>query len=119
MNTTMFKLTTTTGRVEKVLAEYPFTRDSDIELFGKVCELFYPPMERSIHNYRDFTAVLRQLPDMNQISRSRRKVITKHKYKKYLPNSWFVAQARKINQEVYEEYARLNLSDNKLEGSIL
>lgn len=114
---TVEKLNTQTKRVEKVLREFPITRDDDMELWAKVCELFYPPLERPIFNYRDFSSVLRSLPTMSEIERARRKVIRKHGYKKYLPTLWFVAERRKIAEKVWAEYARDNLPETQMSFS--
>lgn len=100
------RLNNLTQRVEYILSKYPNTRNSDLELQAQLCTQFYPPMESPIWNWRDFVSVMRSLPTLDHIARARRKVIQQHKYTKYLPTDPAIAAARKINEDVWLEYAR-------------
>lgn len=99
------KLNKLTDRVEYCLSKYPETRDSDIDLFARLCERFYPPFERPLYNWRDLAQAMHIVPSMDHIARLRRAVIMRNKYKKYLPTRFSIAEARKINKEVWTDYA--------------
>lgn len=65
--------------VERVLAEEPSTRDDDIELYLKVCEICNP-----LALNMNFEAVLRNrallgLPNIESVGRTRRKLQETHK----------------------------------------
>lgn len=100
------RLNSLTQKVEYILQRYPATRNSDIELQAQLCTQFYPPIESPIWNWRDFVSVMRSLPTLDHIARARRKVIQNHKYTKYLPTSREVAETRRINMAVWEQYGR-------------
>lgn len=105
---TVLKLNKLTDRVEYCLREYPETRNSDIELFARLCERFYPPFDQPLYNWRDLAGALHQVPSLDHLSRLRRKVIEKYEYKRYLPTDKRVALHRGINQGVFEAYATHN-----------
>lgn len=50
---TILKLNKLTDRVEYCLKNFQETRNSDIDLFARLCETFYPPFERPLYNWRD------------------------------------------------------------------
>lgn len=108
MALTVKKLTTLHNKVEYCLDRYPETRNSDIDLFARLCENFYPPFERALHNWRDLASAMHSVPSLDHIARVRRKVIEQHEYKKYLPTERYIAEARGYNKAVWEAYARLN-----------
>lgn len=99
------KLNTIDQRVEYCLENYPETRNSDIELFARLCERFYPPFEKPLYNWRDLAATMHQVPSLDHIARCRRRVIQRNNYKKYLPTVKEIAIARGIQQSVWQDYA--------------
>lgn len=103
---TVQKLNNLSQRVEFVLGRYPETRNSDLELQAQVYIQFYPPFETAIYNWQDFVSVMRSLPTLDHIARSRRKVIQSHEYKKYLPTILEVAINRGYAEEIWREYAK-------------
>jgi len=65
-------------------------------------------MENPINTYKDLIWTMQNLPSLDHVARVRRKIIQKHKYKKYLPNTLAVALARKYNEQTWREYAKEN-----------
>lgn len=102
------KLTKLHNQVEFCLERFSETRNSDIDLFARLCENFYPPFERPIYNWRDLAGAMHSVPSLDHIARCRRKVIQYHRYKKYLPTDRYVAERRGYEQTVWEDYARAN-----------
>lgn len=100
------KLNRLQDRVEYCLEQYEEARNSDIDLFARLCERFYPPFERPLYNWRDLAGAMHQVPSLDHIARVRRKVIEKHKYAKYLPTMKGIALHRGISQKVWQDYAR-------------
>lgn len=100
------KLNKLTDRVEYCLERYPESRNSDIELFARLCERFYPPFERPLYNWSDLAYAMHQVPSMDHIARMRRKVIERNGYKKYLPTEVGIALHRGIARKVWEQYAK-------------
>lgn len=104
-NITLINIRTLEGKAERMLAKYPSTRDSDLVLQIAICTEFYPPMEAPVKTYKDLIWTMQNLPSLDHVARVRRKIIEKHEYKKYLPNSLDVAKARKVNEQVWKTYA--------------
>lgn len=105
---TVKKLQTLEAKVEHCLERYVEARNSDIDLFAKVCENFYPPFERGLYNWRDLAGAMHQVPSLDHIARCRRKVIQRHQYKKYLPSVHSIAIHRGLNESVWKQYAVQN-----------
>lgn len=102
------KLKNVEQKVAYILENYLETRNSDIELFAKYCERFYPPFERPIYNWRDLAGAMYQVTNFDHISRCRRKAIERSNYKKWLPTDKNVAMNRGYSEEVWREYAKEN-----------
>lgn len=102
------KLNTIMSKVEYCLEKFEDSRNSDIELFARVAENFYPGFERPLYNYRDLAYALHQLPNLDHIARMRRMVIQKHGYKKYLPTDKNIAVFRGISEVIWQDFARAN-----------
>jgi hypothetical protein len=105
---TQRKLTTLHHKVDYCLDRFPETRNSDIDLFARLCENFYPPFEHAIYNWRDLAGAMHSVPSLDHIARVRRKVIQENRYLKYLPTDKGIALHRGYSQKVWNEYARLH-----------
>lgn len=108
MRLTVQKLQTLEHKVEYCLERYTDAKNSDIDLFARVCENFYPPFENALYNWRDLAGAMHAVPSLDHIARCRRKVIRKHKYQKYLPTIKGIALHRGLNEKVWNEYATAN-----------
>lgn len=102
------KLTTIHNKVKYCLERYPEARNSDIDLFARLCENFYPPFERPIYNWRDLAGAMHSVPSLDHIARCRRKVVQDAKYTNYLPTDLHIALNRGYNRKVWSAYATLN-----------
>jgi hypothetical protein len=105
---TVQKLQTLEQKVEYCLARYTDATNSDIDLFARVCENFYPPFETALYNWRDLAGAMHQVPSLDHIARCRRKVIRKHNYRKYLPTNRDIAIHRGLNEQIWIDYAKDN-----------
>jgi len=101
-------LQTLEQKIQYCLERYIEARNSDIDLFVRLCENFYPPFESAIFTWRDLAGAMHSVPSMDHIARVRRRVISKNHHKKWLPTVKGIAQHRQINEEVWREYAKLN-----------
>ncbi len=108
MITSVRKLQTLEHKVEYCLERYTDAKNSDIDLFARVCENFYPPFESAIYNWRDLAGAMHAVPSLDHIARVRRKIIRKHGYRKYLPTELGIALHRGLNEKVWREYATTN-----------
>jgi len=102
------KLNKLRDRVEYCLERYPETRNSDIDLFTRLCERFYPPFERPLYNWQDLATTMHQVPSLDHIARLRRKIIQQHDYAKYLPTVRAIALNRGIAEDIWHNYAKEN-----------
>jgi len=66
------KLNTITQRVEYCLERFNETRNSDIDLFARLCENFYPPFERPLYNWRDLAHAMHSVPSLDHIAMHQR-----------------------------------------------
>lgn len=105
---TVNKLQTLENKVEYCLAKYIDAKNSDIDLFARLCENFYPPFESAIYTWRDLAGAMHAVPSMDHIARVRRRLIRRHHYKKYLPTVKGIALHRGLNAKVWHEYALNN-----------
>lgn len=105
---TVNKLNTLTKKVEYCLERFTETRNSDIDLFTRLCESFFPPFERPLYSWRDLASAMHRVPNLDHIARARRKVIEINGYKKYLPTDKSIAMARGLNEAVWIDYAKQN-----------
>lgn len=105
MQTTLHKLNTLTKQVEETLKRVPEARNSDLILQSEVLMRYYPRLERPISNWNELVSVMRTVPSLDYIARTRRAVIRRNDYKKYLPTSAAVAEARKYNMQLWKEYS--------------
>lgn len=105
---TVQKLQTIYDRTKYCLERYEEARNSDIELYARLCENFYPPFERPLYNWRDLAGAMHSVPSLDHIARCRRKVIRDNKYKKYLPTVRSIAINRGISEQIWKEFATLN-----------
>ena len=108
MINTVQKLQTIHQKVKYCLERYPEARNSDIDLFARLCENFYPPFERPLYNWRDLAGAMHSVPSLDHIARCRRKVIQDAKYQKYLPTVKGIALHRGYSQKIWNEYARMH-----------
>ena len=102
------KLHTVQKKVEYILDRYTETRNSDIELYARYCENFYPPLERPIYNWREVATTMHSVTAFDHIGRCRRKAIKDSNYTKYLPTVKAIAIARGLNELVWNQYAKEN-----------
>lgn len=109
------KLKTLMDKVEYCLDKYKETRDSDIELYARMCENFYPPLERPLYNWRDLAYAMHQVVALESVTSLRRQIIRKHHYTKYLPTSAAIARYRQVNYETWLHFARNNPKDVEAE----
>ena len=93
-------------RVEYCLDRFQEARNSDIDLFARLCENFYPPFERPLYNWRDLAGAMHSVPSLDHIARVRRKVVEENGYKKYLPTDIGIALHRGYDRKTWYEYAR-------------
>jgi hypothetical protein len=105
MQVTVHKLQTIHQKVKYCLERYPETRNSDIDLFARLCENFYPPFERPLYGWRDLAGAMHSVPSLDHIARCRRKVIQESNYKKYLPTDEYIALGRGYARNTWKQYA--------------
>lgn len=110
-NITVNKLQSIQQKVEHCLDKYPETRNSDIDLYARLCENFYPPFERPIYNWRDLAYAMHSVVSLDHVARCRRKVIRKYNYTRYLPTDRGIALHRGYNEQVWRDYAVANNID--------
>lgn len=92
-------------KVKYCLRLFPETRNSDIELFARLCENFFPPFQMPLYNWRDVAYTLHQVPSLDHIARCRRKVVQESEYKEFLPTVKAIALARGYSQKQWVDYA--------------
>lgn len=100
------ELRTTTKLVKEVLTDYPATRNSDDLLYIKVCECINPisvcmTFKDMLLKRKDW-----QLPAFETVRRTRQKVQSENPE---LAGNIAVEGHRKVNEEVFREYARSNV----------
>lgn len=98
----MDNINTLYTKVEKVLAECPAARDSDITLFERLVLKYYPgKVKYGDRGGKRVAAVclsdLFNLPRITDIARHRRTI--QNTEKRFVPTSWEVAQFRRWRQE--------------------
>lgn len=96
------------GRVEYCLDKFVDTRDDDVYLLAEVLSNFYPLPEKPIIDWREYVSVLNHIPSLDSIAKARREAIELKMYQKWLPNSYEVAEKRKIDRRLWVKYARKN-----------
>lgn len=87
-------------KILNCLKSYPETRDSDITLMIKIWEDYHSDMlARSGGELYVKLDRLYDLPREDNIKRYRAKI--QNEEHKYLPTTWEIAKARKINEEIW------------------
>lgn len=82
------------SKVEHCLKEFPNTRNSDTELYIKICQVFF-----GVGNYIHVSEMTR-LPNFEGVIRWRRKFNEK---KKYVPTDWQVAKKRQWAENEWKD----------------
>lgn len=100
------ELKTTTDLVKDILANIPETRNSDDFLYYKVCERINPilinlPFWKVILNRKKYN-----FPAFESVRRTRQKL--QAEYPEFSGND-DVEGHRKVNEEVFREYAKANI----------
>lgn len=110
------KVNTLRGQVEYCLEKFPESRDDDTRLLAEVLANFYPFPDKMLENWYEVAHMIKIAPSLDEIAKKRRDAIEGKIYKKWLPNSYLVAERRGIDKAIYKKYARKNnLPTNKEE----